>query len=202
MKGKRLFDIIFSTAAILVSLPFMGIVCAVIFLDDGGPVVFKQDRVGKDGKLFKLKKFRTMKNGTRSVATKDLVDLHKYLTRCGRFLRRTSIDELPQLFNILEGTMSFVGPRPLIPAEAHMHEMRTAYDVYKVCPGMTGLAQVSGRDTITDEKKAELDKEYVDNMSVLQDIKILLMTFRAVLKGENVSEGGNKDHPEKHAGEG
>ncbi|NLX93084.1 MAG: sugar transferase [Clostridiales bacterium] len=201
MKIKRLFDIFFSAAGIVVLLPFMGVVCAVVYFDDGGPVVFKQDRVGKDGKLFKLKKFRTMKNGTRTVATKDLVDSHKYITRCGRFMRRNSIDEIPQLFNILKGNMSFVGPRPLIPTEVHMHSMREAYGVYKVCPGMTGLAQVSGRDTITDERKAELDKEYVDNMSLLGDVKIMIMTAKAVFKGENVHEGGSKDRAEKRVGE-
>ena len=201
MKVKRLFDIVFSAAGIVVLLPFMGVVCAVVYFDDGSPVVFKQDRVGKDGELFKLKKFRTMKNGTRTAATKDLVDSHKYITRCGRFMRRNSIDEIPQLFNILKGSMSFVGPRPLIPTEVHMHSMREAYGVYKVCPGMTGLAQVSGRDTITDERKAELDKEYVDNISLLGDIKIIIMTAKAVFKGENVHEGGSKDRTEKRVGE-
>ncbi len=189
MKIKRLFDIAFSATAIVILLPVMGLVCLVIYIDDGGPVVFKQARVGKNGKLFKVKKFRTMKNGTRTAATKDLEDSHRYILRCGRFFRRASIDELPQLFNILEGTMSFVGPRPLIPEEVHMHNMRKAYGVYKICPGITGLAQVSGRDMITDERKAELDKEYVENMSLLNDIKIILMTAKAVLKGENVSEG-------------
>lgn len=191
MNIKRLFDVVFSATAIVVFLPLMGLVCLIVYIDDGSPVVFKQDRVGKDGKLFKVKKIRTMKVGTRNAATKDLKDPHRYILRCGRFIRHTSLDELPQLFNILEGTMSFVGPRPLIPEEVHMHKMRTAYGVYKVRPGMTGLAQVSGRDMITDERKAELDKEYVDNMSILNDIKIILMTAKAVLKGENVSEDFN-----------
>ncbi|HZK39818.1 MAG TPA: sugar transferase [Clostridia bacterium] len=193
MKIKRIFDLVFSATAIVALLPVMGLVCLVIYADDGSPVVFKQNRVGKNGKLFKVKKFRTMKNGTRNAATKDLEDSHRYILRCGRFIRRTSLDELPQLFNILEGTMSFVGPRPLIPEETHMHSMRTAYGVYKVCPGMTGLAQVSGRDMITDERKAELDKEYVENMSLFNDIKIILMTAKAVLKGENVAEGRSKN---------
>lgn len=202
MKMKRFFDIVFSATAIIVLLPVMGIVCAVIYLDDGSPVVFKQERVGKNGKHFKVKKFRTMKNGTLNVAKKDLADSHRHILRCGRFIRQASIDEIPQLFNILEGTMSFVGPRPLIPQEVHMHSMRNAYGVYKICPGMTGLAQVSGRDTITDERKAELDKEYVDNMCLLTDIKILIMTVKAVLKGENVHEGGSKNRIQNQAGKG
>lgn len=197
MKIKRLFDVVFSATAIVALLPVMGIVCLVIYIDDGSPVVFKQKRVGKDGKLFEIKKFRTMKNGTRNAATKDLEDSHRHILRCGRFIRHTSLDEIPQLFNILEGTMSFVGPRPLIPEETHMHNMRKAYGVYKVCPGITGLAQVSGRDMITDERKAELDKEYVENMNLFNDIKIMLMTTKAVVKGENVYEGRKKYGAEK-----
>ena len=190
MKAKRFFDIIFSAAAIIVLLPFMGIVCAVIYLDDGRPVVFRQDRVGKDGKIFKVKKFRTMKNGTRNAATHELTEAHAVITRSGRFIRKTSIDEIPQLFNILEGTMSFVGPRPLIPEEKGIHELRTACGVYKVCPGMTGLAQISGRDMITHEEKVRFDKEYVENCSVLYDMKIILKTIKTVIKGENIAEGG------------
>lgn len=189
MKTKRFFDIVFSAAAIIVLLPFMGIICAVIYLDDGCPVIFKQDRVGKDGKIFKVKKFRTMINGTRNTATIDLKEANDVITRSGRFIRKTSIDELPQLFNILEGTMSFVGPRPLIPQEKGIHELRLACGVYRVCPGMTGLAQISGRDMISHEEKVRFDKEYVDNISVLNDIKIVAKTVKTVIKGENVVEG-------------
>ena len=190
MKTKRFFDIVFSTAAIIALLPVMGFVCAVIFLDDGTPVIFKQDRVGKDGKLFKVKKFRTMKNGTRNAATHELIEADRCITRSGRFIRKTSIDEIPQLFNILEGTMSFVGPRPLIPQEKGIHELRLACGVYSVCPGMTGLAQISGRDMISHEEKVKFDKEYVDNISVLYDLKIIAKTVKTVIKGENVVEGG------------
>jgi O-antigen biosynthesis protein WbqP len=194
MKTKRFFDIVFSAAAIIVLLPFMGIVCAVIYLDDGCPVIFKQDRVGKDGKIFKVKKFRTMINGTRNTATIDLKEANDVITRSGRFIRKTSIDELPQLFNILEGTMSFVGPRPLIPQEKGIHELRLACGVYRVCPGMTGLAQISGRDMISHEEKVRFDKEYVDNISVLNDIKIVAKTVKTVIKGENVVEGGQANN--------
>lgn len=197
MKLKRFFDIIFSAGAVLVLLPFMGIVCAVIFIDDGCPVIFKQDRVGKDGKLFKVKKFRTMKNGTRNAATRELTEADDVITRSGRFIRKTSIDELPQLFNILEGSMSFVGPRPLIPEEKGIHELRLACGVYKVCPGMTGLAQISGRDMISHEEKVKFDKEYVENISVIYDIKIIIKTIKTVIKGENIAEGSETNEKKK-----
>ena len=197
MKTKRFFDIVFSAAAIIVLLPLMRIVCAVIFFDDGCPVIFKQDRVGKGGKIFKVKKFRTMKNGTRTAAKKDLKEAADVITRSGRFIRKTSIDELPQLFNILEGNMSFVGPRPLIPQEKGIHELRLACGVYRVCPGMTGLAQISGRDMISHEEIVKFDKEYVENIGVLYDLKILAKTVKTVLKGENVVEGNQLKEEKK-----
>ncbi len=196
---KRFFDIIFSAFAILLFFPFMLLISAVIFLDDGFPVVFRQDRIGKDGKIFKIRKFRTMKKGTRNAATRDLKEFHECVTRSGRFIRRSSIDELLQLFNILEGSMSFIGPRPLIPEEIGIHELRTEAGVYKVRPGMTGLAQVSGRDNITHEEKVKYDIEYVENMSVHYDIIIIIKTLKAVLKGENVVEGEGCDEKEDNA---
>lgn len=186
---KRFFDIVCSMIAIVLFFPLMVIIGMVIFFDDGFPVVFKQNRVGKDGKLFKVKKFRTMKNGTPNRATEHLENSHHYILRSGRFIRRTSIDELLQLFNILEGTMSFVGPRPLIPEEIGIHELRTQLGVYKVRPGMTGLAQVNGRDMISHEEKVKFDKEYVEKCCVLYDIKIIFQTIKTVLKGENIAEG-------------
>lgn len=153
---------------------------------DGKPVLFRQERVGKDGKLFKVYKFRTMKNGTGDVATSDLSDANDKITKIGKFLRSTSIDELPQLFNILNGTMSLVGPRPLIPAEEEIHELRRKYNVYSVTPGMTGWAQINGRDNISNEKKALLDKEYVEKQSILFDIKIIMKTFIKVLKRSDI----------------
>jgi len=199
MKTKRFFDIVFSAAAIVFLLPFMALVSIIILFDDGRPVIFRQERVGKDGSKFEVKKFRTMKNGTRTAPTKELKESDHCITRCGRLIRKTSIDEIPQLFNIFEGTMSFVGPRPLIPQESNIHEMRNSCGVYRVRPGMTGLAQVCGRDTIDDYKKVELDKEYVDNMCVCNDIKIIIRTFKAVLKGENITEGGKTPETRKKA---
>lgn len=189
---KRFFDAVFSALAILFLLPLLFTVSLIVLIDDGCPVIFRQKRVGKNGKLFEIRKFRTMKKGTRNAPTGKLHESGECITRSGRFLRKTSLDELIQLFNILDGTMSFVGPRPLIPEEKEIDELRKNYNVYRVRPGMTGWAQINGRDSVSDEEKALLDREYVENQSILFDIKILLKTFGTVLKGENIVEGVNK----------
>jgi len=187
---KRIFDICLSLLSLIILSPVLLIVALIVIIDDGFPVVFKQERVGKDNKLFKVRKFRTMKNGTRNAATSDLTEAQSQITRSGRYLRRTSIDELPQLLNILEGTMSFVGPRPLIPDEKEIREMRIKNAIYSVKPGITGWAQINGRDNLSIEKKTELDKEYIENQSFWFDIKILFKTLFVVIKKENITEGG------------
>ena len=161
-----------------------------MLIDSGYPVIFKQYRVGKDNKLFYIYKFRTMKVNTRNTSTDDLVEAESVITKSGRILRKTSLDELPQLFNVLTGKMSFVGPRPLIPEEKEIRQIRKEYNVYSVRPGITGLAQVNGRDMLTAKEKALFDKEYVEKQSVSLDIKIMFKTVMVVLKRENISEGG------------
>ncbi len=185
---KRIFDLIFSAIALLLLSPLAAVISLIILVSDGRPVVFKQDRVGKDNCLFKVRKFRTMKTGTRNVAKKELSEYGSCVTKFGRFLRKTSLDELPQLINIFEGTMSFVGPRPLIPEEEDIRNLRLKYGVYSVPPGVTGWAQVLGRDLISDEEKAEYDREYVMRRTFLFDIKIILMTFAVVITGKNMSD--------------
>lgn len=185
---KRVFDVIVSFISIIILSPLFLAVSLLILAWDGSPVLFKQERIGKNGKLFKVYKFRTMKNGTGDVATSKLENPNRKITYTGRFLRKTSIDELPQLFNILNGTMSLVGPRPLIPAEKEIHELRLKYNVYSVTPGMTGLAQINGRDNVSDEQKALLDKEYVEKQSFIFDIKILLKTVIKVLKRADIKD--------------
>lgn len=185
---KRVFDIIVSLLSIIILSPLFLAVSILILAWDGSPVLFRQERVGRDGKLFKVYKFRTMKNGTGDIATSKLDDPNRKITVTGKILRKTSIDELPQLFNILSGTMSLVGPRPLIPAEEEIHELRKKYNVYSVSPGMTGLAQINGRDNITDEQKALLDKEYVEKQSFWFDIKIILKTVIKVLKRSDIKD--------------
>lgn len=189
---KRLLDIFFSATAIIFLSPLLLAISIVVLIDDGYPIIFKQDRVGKDGNYFKVRKFRTMKKGTRNAPTAELKEADACITHSGRFLRRTSLDELVQLVNIFEGTMSFIGPRPLIPDEKEIDLLRKKYNVYRVRPGMTGWAQINGRDSLTDDEKAKYDKEYVENQSLLFDFKILLKTFGTVLKGDNIVEGSEE----------
>lgn len=189
---KRVFDFIISLFALIVLSPLFLAVSVCILISDGTPVLFRQERVGKNNELFKIYKFRTMKRGTENVASNDLANPNVKITKFGRILRATSIDELPQLFNILNGSMSLIGPRPLIPEETEIRELREKYNVYSVRPGITGWAQVNGRDNVSAEKKALLDKEYVEKQSLMFDIKIFFMTVHQVLRRENVNEGNNR----------
>lgn len=194
---KRIFDFTVSLLLIIILLPIFLIIGIIIAIDAGNPVIYRQYRVGKDNKLFYIYKFRTMRKGTPLAATSDLTEAEKYITKSGRFLRKTSLDELPQLFNVLAGDMSFVGPRPLIPEEKEIRQLRKEYNVYSVRPGITGLAQVNGRDMLSDEEKALFDKEYVDKQSIKLDIKIMFKTVMVVLKRENISEGGEPGNSRK-----
>lgn len=186
---KRFFDFIISLFALIILSPLFIIISLIILFSDGTPIFFRQKRVGKGNKLFVIYKFRTMKNGIGDIASGELENADKKITRFGKILRATSIDELPQLFNILNGTMSLIGPRPLIPAEKEIRELREKYNVYSVRPGITGWAQVNGRDNITAENKALLDKEYVEKQSLMFDIKIFFLTIFKVLRRDDVREG-------------
>lgn len=186
---KRFFDFLISLFALIILSPLFLAISIVILVADGKPILFRQKRVGKNNKLFTIYKFRTMKNGTENVASAELEHAEDKITKIGRFLRSTSIDELPQLLNILNGTMSLVGPRPLIPEEDDIRKLREEFNVYSVRPGITGWAQVNGRDIITRENKALLDKEYVEKQSLCFDIKILLLTVLKVLRREDMREG-------------
>ena len=189
---KRVFDFIISLFALIILSPLFLLISLVILIGDGKPVLFRQKRVGKNNELFTIYKFRTMKRGTENVASGKLENANAKITKFGRILRATSIDELPQLFNILNGTMSLVGPRPLIPEETEIRELREKYNVYTIRPGITGWAQINGRDNISLEQKALLDKEYVEKQSLGFDIKILVMTVLKVLRREDVNEGNNR----------
>jgi len=181
---KRAFDLVMSALALLLLLPLLGAVALVVFVDDGPPVLFKHKRVGKDEALFTLRKFRTMRRETPNTAQVKIVG-EKPFTRTGKFLRRLSLDELPQLWNILKGEMSFVGPRPLIPEEEVIRKMRAAAGVYSVLPGLTGWAQVNGRASVNDEEKVALDAEYLERRSFWFDMRILFMTAGQVVLGKN-----------------
>lgn len=187
---KRWFDIVFSLLGMIILFPlFLGVALA-IKLDDRGPVFFKQKRVGIDKKIFYLYKFRSMKINTPDIPTHLLDNPEQYIIRIGKFIRKTSIDELPQLFNILIGDMSIIGPRPALWNQDDLIAERDKYGANSVRPGLTGLAQISGRDELEIPVKAKLDGEYIEKMSFLFDCKCFFGTITAVLKHDGVVEGG------------
>ena len=183
---KRGVDIAASAAGLIVLSPVMGATALAVRLSMGKPVLFRQERPGQDGEPFNILKFRTMHHVNPA---KRLVDDASRLTEVGKFLRSTSLDELPELFNVLRGDMSLVGPRPLRMKYLERYSPRQARR-HEVPPGITGLAQVSGRNGITWEERFEYDVQYVDNWSLLLDAKILLDTILVVLKREGISEEG------------
>lgn len=184
---KRLFDILVSLAAGLVLLIPMVIVAILIRLDSKGPAIFRQERMGKDGKVFTIYKFRTMSmDAPHELATREFTNSEEYMTKLSRILRRSSIDELPQLYNILRGDMSIVGYRPVCLTETELNDLRMRYGVFAARPGITGLAQVSGRDNIGYEEKALLDARYVAERSIKMDLWCLIQTVKVVISGEGV----------------
>ena len=188
--AKRLIDLLLSACAIVVLSPVYLLICIAIVADDPGPVFFRQKRVGIHKTHFLILKFRTMKVSTpKDVPTHLLENPEQYITKVGKFLRKTSLDELPQLWNILKGDMSFVGPRPLISSEMRAHRLRLEYGVYRFRPGLTGLAQINGRDEISLMKKMKYDKIYCDNWSIKLDLIILLKSVGVALKQEGYQEG-------------
>lgn len=185
---KRLFDIIFSTILvfILTVIPVLIVIPVIIKLTSKGPVIFKQKRVGKDGNEFEIYKYRTMLIPEQRINVDGkILDPNESITFIGRFLRKTSLDELPQLFNILKGDMSVVGPRPMIPSQvkkiSEYHKRR-----HTMRPGVTGLAQVNGRNDLTWEKKLTYDIEYIDKFSLGLDFIILIKTIKVVLLHEGI----------------
>ena len=190
---KRLLDFVLSLIGIIVLMPVFIIIGILIKVDSRGPVIFKQKRYGKNKQPFYIYKFRTMaSDAPQNVATKDLNDSKKYITKIGAFLRRTSLDELPQLFNILLGQMTIVGPRPVVLKEENLIIARDLYGANDIKPGITGWAQINGRDLLSIEEKAKLDGYYVENMGFKMDIKCFFKTVKYVLKGEGILEGGDE----------
>ncbi|MFW5631007.1 MAG: sugar transferase [Acetivibrio ethanolgignens] len=188
---KRGMDIVFSMLSLLVLFPFFMIIAGMIKVESKGSIIFKQKRIGKKKIYFEILKFRTMYIDTpKNCPTHMLENPEQYITRIGAFLRKTSLDELPQLWNILKGDMSFVGPRPALWNQKDLIAERDKYGANDVKPGLTGLAQVSGRDELEIEKKARLDGSYVKHQSLLLDIYCIMRTIRIVLKKEGVVEGG------------
>lgn len=194
---KRLLDLVLSTISLVVLAVPLLVVGVVIYIDDPGNVIFSQERVGYQGKLFNLYKFRSMKISTpKYLATSEVANPDEYITRIGHIIRKYSIDELPQLFNVFLGDMSIVGPRPLIANEKDIHDMRMKCGVYSVKPGITGLAQINGRDTVAPAEKVAWDKKYLDSLCLITDIKIVLETAFKVVRGRDVVEGYHFDEQE------
>ncbi len=188
--AKRLIDIILSLTAVIILSPVFLAVALIIKLDSKGPVFFMQRRVGKNKELFRIFKFRTMKTDTpNDIPTHLLQSPDLFITRIGGFLRKTSLDELPQIINILKGEMSIIGPRPALWNQIDLILEREKYRANSVLPGLTGWAQINGRDELPIEVKAKLDGEYIDNISLAFDIKIFFKTIISVLTSEGVKEG-------------
>ena len=184
---KRLFDLLLALCvAILLSVP-VALVALLVRITSPGPALYWSDRVGKGNCIFRMPKFRTMRIGTPAVATHLLADPSVYLTPIGSFLRKTSLDELPQLWSILKGDMSFVGPRPALFNQDDLVALRTQYRVHELIPGLTGWAQVNGRDELPIPDKVKLDVEYLQRRSFWFDIRILWLTFLKVLRRDGVS---------------
>ena len=189
--GKRLLDIVLSALGIVVLLPVYILIAVAIELDDPGPVFFRQKRVGIHKTHFQIMKFRTMKvNTPKDTPTHLLANPKQYITRVGRVLRKTSLDELPQIFQIFSGKMSVIGPRPALWNQEDLIEERDRYGANDVRPGLTGWAQINGRDELPIDVKARFDGEYVQRLSFLFDCRCFFGTILSVLKHDGVVEGG------------
>lgn len=191
MKVKRLIDIILSLIGLIVLSPIFLILIIAIKTDSRGPVLFKQKRVGINKTHFNILKFRTMRIDTpKDTPTHLLGNPEQYITKMGKFLRKTSLDELPQIWNIFVGQMSIIGPRPALWNQYDLIAERDKYGANDVPPGLTGWAQINGRDELPIEVKSKLDGEYVEKISLWMDVKCFFLTIASVLKSDGVVEGG------------
>ena len=184
---KRLFDIILSIILIILTFIPCILIVFLIKFSSKGKILFWSDRIGLNNKIFKMPKFRSMIDNTPLVATHCLKESNIFITPIGKFIRRTSIDEIPQLWSIFIGDMSFVGPRPALYSQFDLIELRTIHNIHLIKPGLTGWAQINGRDEITIQKKIELDYYYLINKSFLLDILIIIKTFFKVILFKNIS---------------
>lgn len=203
---KRLIDLLLSFLAIIVLIPVWIIISVAIFVTDPGPIFFTQKRVGKDKRIFKILKFRTMKTSTpHDMPTHLLENPDRYITTIGGFLRKTSLDELPQVFNVFVSQMSMIGPRPALWNQDDLIAERDKYGANDIKPGITGWAQINGRDELEIADKARLDGEYVENLSFFFDCKCFFGTIKSVLHRDGVVEGGtgeiHKEEAKKHGEE-
>jgi len=191
LKLKRIMDFILSFIAIIVLSPVFLFLALWIKADSKGPIFFRQKRIGKDRTFFQIYKFRTMLDETpKDMPTHLLNDPDAFITKSGKFLRKTSLDELPQLINIIKGEMAVIGPRPALWNQDDLADERDKYGANDILPGLTGWAQINGRDELPIDVKARLDGEYVQNMSFWFDLRCFFGTFLSILKSDGVVEGG------------
>lgn len=187
MSIKRLFDLVLALVVTVVLLIPVVLVAIAVRLTSRGPALYWSDRVGRNNQIFKMPKFRSMRIDTPAVATHLLNDPARFLTPIGGFIRKSSLDELPQLWSIIQGDMSFVGPRPALFNQADLIALRTEHGVHTLTPGLTGWAQINGRDELPIPQKVALDVEYLNNKSFFLDIKIIVLTFVKVLKRDGIT---------------
>ncbi len=184
---KKIFDLVLATLVGIMLLAPVLLVAVLVRLTSKGPILYWSERVGRNNAIFKMPKFRSMQIGTPAVATHLLSDPDRYLTPIGSFLRKSSLDELPQLWSIVKGDMSFVGPRPALYNQHDLIELRTRSGVHRLLPGLTGWAQINGRDELPIVQKVALDVEYLQQQSFRFDLKIIFMTALKVLRRDNVT---------------
>ena len=184
--SKRTMDIVSSLVGLILLSPLFLLVAILIKLDSKGPIIFKQIRIGKNSKPFYIYKFRSMKIDAPNLSTEEFINASDFTTKVGKFIRKTSRDELPQLVNILKGDMSIDGPRPVIEREVRLLEIRKECNVDSILPGITGLAQINGRDNIDDYEKVKYDFEYLSKRNLVLDIKIIINTVLKVAKSEGI----------------
>lgn len=184
---KRLIDVLLGSIAAMIFIIPLAIVAVVVKLTSKGPILYWSDRVGRNNKVFSMPKFRSMRTDTPTVATHLLASPDSYLTPIGSFLRKSSVDELPQLWSVLRGEMSLVGPRPALYNQDDLIALRTEHNIHQLAPGMTGWAQVNGRDELPIPQKVLLDVYYLEKQSTLFDFKIMYLTVLKVIKKEGVT---------------
>jgi O-antigen biosynthesis protein WbqP len=198
IRFKRIFDLSLTLIALIILSPIFFVLCLLIKLDSRGPILFKQKRVGKDKTYFNIYKFRTMRFDTpKDIPTHLLSNPNQYITKVGSMLRKTSLDELPQLLNILKGEMAIVGPRPALWNQFDLIAERDKYHANDILPGLTGWAQINGRDELEIPIKAKLDGEYVKRMGLLFDMRCIAGTLKSVVRQKGVIEGGTGEMNKK-----
>lgn len=183
---KRILDIILVLISAPLTVPLCIVVAILIKLDSPGPAIYWSSRIGRNSKPFAMPKFRSMIIGTPKIGAEDFVEADRYITTVGKFIRKTSLDELPQLLCVLTGEMSLVGPRPLLFIERRILKQRREYGIDRLVPGISGWAQINGRTTVTTDQKVKLDAWYMENRSLMLDIKIIALTIKKVLLRQDI----------------